>query len=295
MAQSSIIVNSFQGYHGGADCSVCHNEPATAWNDTFSEESISADGVGNEFVWEEEQTFDHTMYIPVAGSFGSSHIFVRTQFAQNTTHLFMKLDWSDLTLNGTTDNKYDPADGLSIYWEMGDVAYDQGFGDGMKTESGTLDVWTWKAAPMVETLGDSVNLTATYASVDSEIDHDYIMNNVGLVPDGEQDVTMGATYGNLGSHHEDSYQVEIIRALETGKDSDIQFNASGYYSFGLAIFNDTSGSDHLMGFSHDVWIYAGPPEDNTSGSSDTPIVGFLGLTLIALTSVATVFAIKRRK
>lgn len=262
LAQVSLLTNSYYGYHDFGDCAVCHNEPATAYNMDYMDENIELDGIANEPFWQEPATEDSTMYIPVAHQFGGDRMMIRTVFAQNSSHIFMKMDWTDYLLNGTDSNVYD---GISIYWSMGEATeIDEHFPNGMKTVAGEADVWNWKAGAGVEDI-DIANLDTNMenVTVPNAADMDASMNTFGIGVDGEQNLMAGATYGYQGDHHENSYLLELAFPLESGYDTDVQFTESGYYTFNLALFNSSSGSGHQMGFEHDVWVYNGPMEPNT--------------------------------
>jgi hypothetical protein len=274
--QFSYIVDSFPGFHSSGECSLCHNEPATAYNASYADAQITLDGLPNEEFWSESNYYN-TMEMPMGNTFGGVHIFVMMKFAQNATHLFVYMDWYDNTINGTTSQRFNAADGVAILWNAHPGEYDmkEGWFSGMKTENAgeSIDTWVWKANTADEgkeiesvtnaTAGENTPLTGNV--------WDTSFDNAGWNDSGDvtQDVSAGASWGNLGSHHESNYGVEFARKLTTSDNtgSDVQFDKIGYYEFAVALYNESSGSSHIVSFEHQLYVYGDCTTD-----CDIPVV-----------------------
>jgi hypothetical protein len=234
-----------------------------AWNASWATETLNLDGVHDDTVWGDHP--GHRMMIPVGSRFGSTELFVSVKFAQNNTHLFIHFDWDDGTINGTDDERYDNADGVSIMWNINATKFNKYY-SGMKTEAADewVDAWTWK--PTVADEAEAFNSTFAGATYDNAF------NSGGWAGDDtNNDYYAYAGHGYIEDHSENNYFVEAVRPLVTSDPYDIQFTNSGYYEFMIAIFNGTSGSSHYMSFSHYVWIH-NPTDTSVATETVTNIV-----------------------
>jgi hypothetical protein len=234
------------------------------------------------------------MEFPMASTFGSTHIYVLVKFAQNTTHLFVYIDWEDVQIEGSDSQRYSNADGVAILWNAHPGEYDlkDGWFGGMKTDNAgeSVDVWAWKAAAADVGKDTPLNLTAGDSTPLVGNTYDTSFDNAGWndTGDSSQDVSTGAAWGNLASHHEENYGVEFSRPLVTADNdgSDVQFDQHGYYEFAIALWNGTSGSSHIMSFEHSVFVYGAC----TSGCDATNYVtaATIGATQYTYQTVTTV-------
>lgn len=258
--QISFIVDSFPGFHSSSDCALCHNEPATAWNASYVDSSITLDGMATESFWGDSNTHN-TMEYPMATTFGSTHIYLQVKFSQNATHLFVRMQWEDPLVNGTDTLFGEKADGVAILWNMQPGVYEMkdGWFGGMKTDHAneSVDLWMWRPAASDQGAETTVNTTATeHATITGGI-KDTMFSNTGIdnSNDTSQDVSYGSSWGYMDSHATSDYGVEFARPLVTNDAGDVQFDKIGYYDFAIALWNGTSGGNHIMSFEHHVWVY----------------------------------------
>lgn len=247
LAQLGMTVDSFPGFHGNGDCSVCHNEPGTAYNSLYDTSTIILDGNNSEAFWQEYDF--RRMTIPVGSRYGGAEQFLTMIFAQNSSHLFVLTRWSDSTINGTDQDRYGDSDGVSIMWNINATTNFNEYYSGMNTPAAgeAVDVWTWKPTAAEE--ANAFNSTLTGNT------YDYLFDDGGwYTNEATTDVEAMAMHGYIEPHAESEYQVEFVRKLETNDPNDVQFKFSQYYKFSVAIFNESSGSSHLMGFVHSVWV-----------------------------------------
>ena len=143
LAQVSMNVDSFPGFHGNGDCAICHNDPGTAYNSSYATSSCDPDGEADEAFWGE--TYGRRMTIPVGNAYGGEEQFVKVVFAQNSTHLFMLIGWEDPTIEGTDTERYADSDGFGIMWNINATNFNQYY-SGMKTPAAdeSVDTWVWK-------------------------------------------------------------------------------------------------------------------------------------------------------
>ncbi|MHA2065651.1 MAG: hypothetical protein ACXABY_14845, partial [Candidatus Thorarchaeota archaeon] len=102
---------AYRGFHGNADCSLCHNNPASAHNNTYETAQLTLDGKHHEVFWNEDFTYGRRTQIPVVGPFGAGRQMITIIFAQNRTHLFILVRWEDPSIHGTDQPQEDPSDG----------------------------------------------------------------------------------------------------------------------------------------------------------------------------------------
>jgi hypothetical protein len=299
LAQMGMTANSFPGFHGNGDCALCHNEPVSAYHENYSSSAITLDGLKTEAFWDE--TYGRRAMVPVASTFGGVHEFITVIFAQNSSHLFVSFSWADPTSTGNSLERNGAADGVALIWNVNGDNFNDAYFSGMKHNGGDgslADSWVWKA-------GSTMAMNSTSAG---KI-YDNAFDDRGWVDDdATQDVKAFAKYGYIESHAEQNYFVEMVRPLETSDSYDIQFDETGYYTFAIAVFNDTSGIGHYMGFTHEVYVYNGEPVTETTvvtetesvtntvniteTKSDTPVQ--LGAFMISIFAIS-VIVIRKRK
>jgi hypothetical protein len=245
VAQIGMTVDSFPGFHSGSDCSYCHNEPATAvYENTTANPTITLDGEADEEYW--DHTYGRRMYVQAVfrdqvTRVSSEIIFVQITFAQNTTHLFVLAEWD----TQGTSNAGAAFDGISILWNINATEENPNYPEGMMTKDGYADVWMLKAT----------EAGANNTIVESAME-DWSMDDEGILKSETDDVKA------VLRHHvelvRDSpatfYIAEFARKLTTAESTDVQFNMNKYYTYDIAIFNESSGVKHLTAFTHEVYV-----------------------------------------
>jgi hypothetical protein len=219
----------------------------------------------------------------------------------------MLVGWADPTIEGTDNERYADADGFGIMWNINATNFNQYY-SGMKTPAAdeAVDTWVWKP-------------TAAEASNDFNSSLDGVMYDNSFTSAGwadadeTQDLSYGAKHGYIASHEEENYELEVVRALETDDVNDVQFGHSGFYEFGIAVYNNSAGSSHYVSYIYTVYIQNGDAivtetttevvvetetntvdETFTESKTDTPLLStFVVLGLLA--SVTTVVFIRRRR
>ncbi len=303
LAQISMNVDSFPGFHSNGDCALCHNEPGNAYNSSYATSSCEPDGEADEAFWEEY--YGRRMTIPVVSSYGGNEQFVSLIFAQNDTHLFMLTSWGDPTIEGTDTERYASSDGFGIMWNINATNFNQYY-SGMKTPAAdeAVDTWTWKPAAAESSNDFNSSLTGMM--------YDNAFTSAGWADaDATNDLSYGAKHGYIEPHTEEDYRLEAVRALETDDVNDVQFDHSGYYSFGIAVYNNSAGSSHYVSYIYTVYIQNGDAlvtetvtevveetntvdETFTETKTDTPLLStFVVLGLMAC--VTAVVFVRRRK
>ncbi|MHA2503067.1 MAG: ethylbenzene dehydrogenase-related protein [Candidatus Kariarchaeaceae archaeon] len=283
--QVSFLVDSFPGFHSQGDCTLCHNNPAFAYNSSMMDEGIVLDGLeGDDLFWEDHLTQYRRTYVPVGGAFGSAHTFVKTIFGQNSTHIFMLIGWEDATIDGTDTERYADSDGISIMWNINMDDFDTGYGMKAAREEGELvDMVTWKPAASED--GQQLYQNDyTPKAIEGNI-YDAAYDHSGWEDDATNDWMAAAVHGNVSNHNEHNYQIELVRPLVTADSMDVQFDESKYYQFGFAIYNDTSGNDHWISPVHSVFVYN--PDDPDMGDIATVTQQVTETNEVTVTETAT--------
>lgn len=310
-AQIALYTNSYYGFAGNADCAQCHNEGANLYVEDLADATVVVDGIADDTMWTQNTT-GRLLYNFVGSAFGTVHMYLRMLFGQNDTHIFVFCWWEDVQIEGAATAQTDPGDGMTIMWNI-DSDWPLNFPSGMATGEGTIDVWTWKAGVAAEGTEPApdvgANANRTNVAVPTDTDSDFYINEIGYTSvNDNQDVLAEGRYGNHTYRREQHYTAEFARPLVTDDATDIQFDKTGYYDFAVGIWNGTSGEDHLMGFTHQVWVYnpndpGHVPETVTSTVTVTDSgedtgqatnMGILGLSIIALVAVSTIVIRRRR-
>lgn len=279
--------SAFPGFHGNGPSEWCHSEPGSAAYDaTFS---ATLDGQNNEAFWEYTTYVGSRMTIPVAGRFGSAHEYISIIFAQNSTHLYILVEWNDEVINGTDTPQYSPADGFGICFGINVTQFKAGYFSGMVTpEVGeAVDTLVWKPVAAADGTQLPVNDTALNQTVQGTL-LDWHFDSDGWHAD-EVEAQAAAKHGNFSSNAQTNYMLEIVRPLASGNDGDAQFLNDGTYDFAIAVFNGSAGGGHWVSFEHAVFIYGteGPVNNST-------IPGF-SIAIVSVISVVMVLVIVRRK
>jgi hypothetical protein len=248
--QMSFVVDSFPGFHSNGDCTVCHNNPAMAWNASLANSQVTVDGITDDAMWLEANTLGRRNMVPVASKFGSAHEFITMYFGQNSTHFFMVASWHDATINGYVEDS--DFDGFSIIFNINNTDFDTGYGMDLARD-GMVDFISWTPDAGQTAVLDS----NSPQSIDSTIvDLSSSPGSNARTVDATNEWTVGAVHGNVSLHSEENYQVEFARPLVTAdKTYDVQFSESKYYEFGIVIFNETSGSSHWISPPQSVFVY----------------------------------------
>ncbi|MFQ5832538.1 MAG: ethylbenzene dehydrogenase-related protein [Candidatus Thorarchaeota archaeon] len=275
-------IHAFPGFGGNADCSLCHNSPAIAYDERYGDMEITLDGKATEPFWQE--TYGKRMEVPVGGMFGANEQMVKMIFAQNTTHLFILVSWEDPDINGTDTPQYQDSDGFAICWNINAANFTAAYFSGMETPNAgeAVDSFTWK--PSASETGTQVptanrgNKTVTGSVID------YSFDSEGWHTDTFQNVQTAAAHGNITDHYEQNYQIEMVRPLVTDDPGDVQFDHDGYYEFAIAIFSGSAGASHSVSFVQSVWING--YGDTTTSPTDTD--GGLAPEVLLVTSGAIV-------
>ncbi len=280
-------ISAYPGFGGNADCSLCHNSPANAYDEQYGNMEITLDGKDTEPFWDEDSTYNRRMEIPVAGMYGANEQMIKMIFAQNTTHLFILVSWEDPDINGTDAPQYQSSDGFAICWNINAANFTAAYFAGMATpnDGEAVDSFTWK--PSASETGTQVptanrgNKTVTGSVVD------YSFDSEGWHTDTFQNVQAAAVHGNITDHSEENYQLEIVRALVTDDPGDVQFDHDGYYEFTIAAFSGSAGASHTVSYVQSVWINGYGDETTTPTHTD----GEIGPELILVASGALILVI----
>lgn len=258
LVQVSYLINSFPGFHSDSDCALCHNEPVSAYNSSYADSTITLDGQENEVFW--QNAFYRSMEIPVGNYRGAEEQFISVTFAQNSTHLFMYISWSDVQVDGKDSARFGGNDGFAVMWNTNNSQrINEDYFAGMKTSSPdeVVDTWVVKTAANGETQAAAVDIAGGQTgSIDTVIlDTNFDDGGWNDAGDTAQNVYAAEIWGNMSSHATHNYGLEIARPLVTNDPGDVQFDQIGYYEFAIAIYNGTSGEDHLISFVHQVFVY----------------------------------------
>ena len=298
IAQIGMTVNSNPGYHSGAQCGECHNEPATAIFDGYATSTLTLDGNGTEAYWE-DYTGRRNM-LPVAGNFGADRMMFEIIFAQNSTHLFMYMEID--THLGYALNNGTAWDGVSIMWGIDSDELNFNMEDGMVLEDGSADLWYWKPAT---TDDGKFNQTLDGSIKDWAIDD-------GGWDKSEDDTDVmqaaGYRYQMAHGHMASWYTIELVRPLTTAETThDVQFVENKFYDYSVAVWMEAeNGKDHLMGFSHQVYVEGGVDPALTTvevtanetvtlteTKSETPLA--IGFFFVSLLSTVAIMAITKKR
>ncbi len=287
---TGVSVTGFYGFGGGANgqpCNTCHNEPgASHFNGTYPSGILLLDGIDKEAFW--TSTYGRRMEIPVGNKFGATEQFIKMVFAQNTTHLFILMDWEDATINGTDSATGVPSDGFSICFGVNTVDFRADYFSGMASPKPGeyVDTIIWKPIANetgLQTLGPNQNKT-----VDGTL-YDKYLSNAGWGNDATNEWAIAIRHGNFSTRAPGNYHIELVRPLVTAETNyDVQFSHSAQYQFAIAILNASSGINHYMSYEHALYVY------NPSGDTTPPIPGF-ELLLILLPAVFLVSIVLLRK
>ncbi|MHA2502479.1 MAG: ethylbenzene dehydrogenase-related protein [Candidatus Kariarchaeaceae archaeon] len=258
--QMSFVVDSFPGFHSSGDCNLCHNYPATAYNSSFETYNLDLDGELDEPIWDDHSTYGRRTMVPVAGRFGSAHVFLTVYFGQNSSHFFMAIGWEDETINGADEDRTD-TDGVAVMFNINVTDFDTGYGMDRAPGDSAVDVITWRPAAS-ETGQELYQNDYVPKAIESNLVDEHIYDD-----DRDGDATneweWAAVHGNVSNHNEHNYNVEFVRPLVTDDPNDVQFSESKYYEFGIALFNDTSNSGHWISPAYEVYVYNGPEVTET--------------------------------
>lgn len=234
LVMSMYNAESFPGFHGGGSCDLCHNDPQFVLP---VDEGVDPDQ-WPDAEWLEEHTQYSTNYIPLGGNYGANHVFMKVQTLKNSTHVFIITQMEDVTLNttGSTDK-------LAIIFNIDVTNFSVGdFMDGSSLSSGEMafsngmaDMWFWDAG----VLGPNGS--------DSGIG-DYYIDTNHYNEDTDQDLTIGAQYGDLGAHSDNGYFVTFIRELTTDDANDVQFKEGEMIEFAVAYWNGSGYASHISSF-----------------------------------------------
>ncbi|MCY3414571.1 MAG: hypothetical protein INQ03_23180 [Candidatus Heimdallarchaeota archaeon] len=254
-ANLAMQVNSYPGIRsGGAECLDCHNEPISTEYDSTTEANVNLDidGDDDDIFWDDNARA--ALYIPIGNYLGDGHVFefVRTYFAQNSTHVFfmVRVHDSDYDVVGTDNPYYGSADKLAFLWNINASTTGQGFGSGMSAdieEGEAVDLWMFSPAAADNTNGsDTVYFDAvTY-------DGSYVSG--AQANDTNNDLEAAVKYTTNAHGGTMDYFYEIVRPLTTDDDTDVQFDHSGFYEFSIAVWDESNGASHHVSFSHYLWV-----------------------------------------
>jgi hypothetical protein len=308
VAQIGMTVDSFPGFHSGSDCSYCHNEPASSVNADMNTAKLTLDGDAKEEFW--DHTYGRRAYVPVVfrdqvTRDTSEIMFVQTTFAQNTTHLFMLLEWD-------TQGTSNADDGVAVLWNINATEPNPNYDTGMKTQDGKADLWVLEATTASAGTNNSI--------VASEM-NDWSMDDEGIIKSGDTDDVHAVL-----KHHVELvrgspstfYTAEFARKLTTAETTkDVQFDGNDFHTYSIAVFNESSGVEHLTSYTHEVYVqgnsaaadarYAFKTETETVDKTNevnvtdtinetkegTPIQ--IGFFVVSLISTVAIVAIVRRR
>jgi hypothetical protein len=280
--QMSFNTTSFPGFHSGAQCGICHNEPAVAWNESYASEAITLDGDMTEPFWAEAD--DNNMYVPLGQAFGfegnfvddngTDHevpLFVSMRFAQNSSHLFIRARIQDNTQTGSTTYNAAGTDGFAILWNINQAEFKlpdatPNFGpgndwdnwmsmDGDNLDGGKQDLVYF--SPSLSGESDaSYNVTSGGYDNNTQLTTSVWDKNYGGTASESEDWSAGAFHGKENTRSDNGYySIELTRPLVTDDENDVQFTYDGYYEFAVAAWNDTKGAAHSASFEHTIWVH----------------------------------------
>jgi hypothetical protein len=244
IAQMGMVVDSFPGFHGGSECSYCHNEPATSVYENLTTATIDLDGQWTEEYWVNYE--GRRNMVPVVNrDMEVEHMFTEIIFSQNTTHLFVALEFDSF---GVVNATADAFDGAAIIWNIDSTDMSFNMADGMQLRDGSADVWFWEA----NSADAGKNNTELIGTV-----KDYSLDDGGWDKSETADAMAGVMHNwrIVRNSVSISYTLEFARPLTTAETvADVQFEYSGFYQYQIAIWNNASGEDHHMGYPHEVYV-----------------------------------------
>jgi hypothetical protein len=295
--QMSFVAESFPGFHSNADCRTCHSYYANVYNETLMDSSVTVDGMADEAMWADGNTYGRTIEVPVGSTSNPREIvFLLVTFGQNSTHFFIRVDWADPTINGTDQKGYEDSDGISFMFNIDNPNFDSGYGMDRAPGDTKVDVVTWK--PGASMTGTQDLEAETPIAITSDNLYDQHITDDSRNDDETNEWTWAAVHGNVASHHEENYQLEMARPLTTDDEFDVQFDEPAYTEFAVILFNSTSGADHMVSPPYIMWV--GPPADMTpvtetvvSTVTESPVS--LAFMILGLFSVPAAIVLLRRK
>jgi hypothetical protein len=266
--QMSFVANSFPGFHSNGDCNICHNFAANAYNSSYETFNVKVDGILDEAIWAEDATYGRRNMVPVASTFGSAHEYITVYMGQNSTHIFLAASWADPTIDGTDTQAYADSDGIAFMFNINVTNFDTGYGMDRAPDNTAVDMFTWK--PGASETGNEVFMK-DYVPKSITDDHfydQYIYDDSRKDDKVATDWTHAAVHGNVSSHSEGNYQIEMARPLVNTDPNDVQFDKTRYYQFGLVIYNNTSGSKHWISPVMSVFVW-NPSDSNPNVATIT--------------------------
>ncbi len=284
---------AFPGFHGNGSDQMCHANPGKAYvNDSIA---LTLDGIADEDLWDYGTNLKSRMTVPVASiPYGSVHEFITIIFAQNSTHLFTYIEWSDPTIEASTLN----SDGFSFCWNINVETFDATYFSGMtQPEEGEMvDSYTWKADASEDGSQLPASDTAeTQAITGSVVDKMY--DDGGWSTDDTNEIEVAAIHGNISSHGQTNWGIEVVRPLASGDTQDLQMLESKVYEFTFAIYNGSSGIDHWVSVVNAVYIVGTEGiEDPAPDPDPAPIIpGFQALYIIVPIAIVAMAVLLKRK
>jgi hypothetical protein len=249
----------FQGY---GTCNACHSEPLTAWNASYANTNIVLDGLEDDPFWGGPNQFN-TLYVPISPLGGGEFEFFKMRWSQNLTHLFIMARVVDNTVEGSDVLVNSVSDMAAIMFNINQTGgFNEGeFWNGMALDqpNSYVDMVTWK--PTAAEDGNH-NETKDGVVTGKVWDEYYSSNGRG------QDTNnwSWAAHRSYARGHWYQY-LEMARPLDTGEDTDVDFKYDGYYSFGVAHWNNSVAANHAISFEHAVWIHGTDGADPTGISA----------------------------
>ncbi|MFX1399115.1 MAG: hypothetical protein ACFFAS_18985 [Promethearchaeota archaeon] len=222
----TVNIRAFPGYEGS--CEDAHGIGEIKAN-YDSQAQIQLDGTPNENFWINHSNDKVTVPLSTATTVVPGYIvYLNLTFVYNDDFMYILCMWND-----TTIPSLEFYDGIFFCWNINVPNFTADYSSGMTTINmggGEVDSWNWRCDEIVGT------------GVPDYCEDAYFNDVVGITPYEDQNVEMAYTVVE-----NETYTLEIKRALKTNDQHDIQFKKNGgLYKFNLAIMNDNMDEGHAI-------------------------------------------------
>jgi hypothetical protein len=274
----SLGIQTGIAYPGDGDCQDGHS---ITYIDIPIDNSanIVMDGLANEEFWSKPENQKGNLIIPLASIRMDSNppdllIYMNATFIMNANYLYILCEWED---NSTDPEEY-YTDALLFCWSINVVNFSAYYPSSMSTEhrgGGRVDSWKW------------YHHTSISSGVPSLCNDDCFEDNGWVDPNPE----LSQVYAAFIHVQDESYTVEIRRALTTNEEYDVQFNEKKDYLFNVAIYDNDLHENHAMS-----WTYS---LDLTEETAPTPLIPGYSISLVVfnlnIIGIILILQINRKK
>ncbi|MBN1802328.1 MAG: hypothetical protein JW891_12530 [Candidatus Lokiarchaeota archaeon] len=257
---SGIITKQAIAYPGWeGDCEAHHGIGSVISNYDASAR-IVLDGQSDEKFW---LTYSNNKaFIPLATDItksGGFNVTLNLTFVHNNNYLYILCEWEDNTTVPAGFNY----DGLFFCWNIDVPNFTADFLSDMSTDhmgSGNIDSWNWiydDDFALDKCFGEKGWFDSSLEAQDIEVAYSLVEN--------------------------ESYTLEIRRALTTGDQHDVKFDKTGLYEFNLAILNDGRHENHAIS-----WTYA---LNLKLPANEFPVVVVIVIAIVSIAGVVVVIGV----